>query len=101
MKYIRIILRDKREITLSFEKAENLLDHPNQIVRITDEEGKWTGEAINKSEIIWTQRDTDRERQEKQKELDKNALPEAEPTTQPNMHDYMPEFIKKRRGITD
>ncbi len=54
MKYIKILFRNKSEISLSFEKAQRLLDSPNQLIKITDEKGNWTGETINKSEIVGT-----------------------------------------------
>ena len=54
-------MRDKREITLPFDKAEKLLDSPNQLIKISGDDGIWFGETLNKSEIISTRRDYQKE----------------------------------------
>jgi hypothetical protein len=44
------------EYYLSDKKAEQVLNSPTNIVMIHDENGEWTGETINKSFIISTEK---------------------------------------------
>ena len=45
-----------REYLLPDRKAEQILASPKNIVMIDDENGNWTGETINKSFIICTEK---------------------------------------------
>lgn len=62
MKYIKFFMRDKRlDLTLSMAQAERVIDSPNQLVKITDEQGNWTGVTLNKAEIKGTDHDFEKE----------------------------------------
>lgn len=74
MKYIKFKLRNKTEITLPFEKAQKIIDSEGQIFKITDDKGNWTGKIINKSEIIETEVNSLKERDEMDLEMQRNAL---------------------------
>lgn len=41
-------------ILLPLEKAEKVLDSDQQIIKITDEQGNWTGQTLNKSFLVST-----------------------------------------------
>ena len=56
-KQVKINFRDKTSITLDLEVAEAILDSKDQLIKIYDTEGVWTGQSINKSEIVGTSRD--------------------------------------------
>ena len=61
-KYIKIYFRQKEHnITLPFEVAEQIISSPDQITMLK-KDGIWTGEIINKSEIVATHRDRSEER---------------------------------------
>lgn len=47
-------------ITMTAEKAIAILQSPNKIDLVTDDDGNWTGESINKAHIVSTQEDFDR-----------------------------------------
>lgn len=49
-------LSDGFEFSLSNDKARAFLESPEQIMMIADEEGKWTGTAINKAFLIRSER---------------------------------------------
>ncbi len=62
-KYVKFYMRNKAlNVTLPFEQAERVIDSPNQIVKLLDKQGNWTGDTINKAEIVGTTRDSDEER---------------------------------------
>lgn len=61
-KFIKIKMRDKSSVTLPFEVAEQILNSGDQLIMLNDENGKWTGVSINKSEIVHTERDNEEER---------------------------------------
>jgi len=62
MRYIRFNMSKGNPITVPEEKALLLLKSERKIDLISDEEGNWTGESINKSHIVSTQRDFEKER---------------------------------------
>ena len=55
---VKFVMSDKSEISLSMEKAEAVLNSPENIVMVS-ENGKWTGVTINKSFLIKTVRDNE------------------------------------------
>lgn len=64
MKYVKLFMRDKKHnITLPMEKAQRVIQSPNQLVMIMDDNGQWTGQTVNKSEIISTDHDWDKEKE--------------------------------------
>ena len=74
--YIKFVMSKGDPITLPMELAEKLIDKENQLLKIPDKNGKWTGQIINKAHIISTDHDTDRERTEA--ENDKMLIPKIE-----------------------
>ncbi len=55
-------MRDKTmSFTVPFEKAEAILDSPQQLIKITNDDGVWDGDSINKADIIGTYRDREAE----------------------------------------
>jgi len=72
-KFIKVCMRDKEHnITVPFEVAEQILASPDQITMLK-KDGIWTGEIINKSEIVATHRDYEEER-DQNRENDKSRL---------------------------
>lgn len=69
MKYVKIILSRGNPVSVSKEQAEKIFASKNQMLSILDENGKWTGEMINKSHIVKTEPDYDRENNEGMKVL--------------------------------
>jgi len=61
-KLVRFRFRDKTVKTFPIEQAEQILNSERQLVMLYDEEGKWTGQTINKGEILGTDRDFEEER---------------------------------------
>lgn len=51
-------------ILLPIEKAEKVLDSDQQIIKITDEQGNWTGQTLNKSFLVSTDVDIQASREE-------------------------------------
>ena len=60
MRYIKFVMAKGENITLPYEKAQQVLSSPQQVVRILDENGNWTGTTINKAHIICTKEDLER-----------------------------------------
>ena len=84
-KYIKIYFRQKEHnITLPFEVVEQILASPDQITmlkgKVGDEDDVWTGEIINKSEIVATHRDVEEER-DQNRENDRSRLLEEHQET--------------------
>ena len=95
-KYIKIFFRQKEHnITLPFEVVEQILTSPDQITmlkgKVGDEDNVWTGEIINKSEIVATHRDVEEER-DQNRENDKSRLLD--------IHQETPEEREKISKIT-
>jgi hypothetical protein len=65
MKYIKFVFRDKKTITLSFDQAERVINSTQQQVKILNEKSNWTGILINKAEIVKTEIDWEKMREEK------------------------------------
>jgi hypothetical protein len=85
MMFIKFILSKGDPITLPFEKAETVLTSQQQIVMITDESGKWTGQTINKAHIVVTMRDREAEKDAaRDKENKTPKLPEPKSNFSPN-----------------
>jgi hypothetical protein len=89
-KYIKICMRNKEHsITLPFEVAEQILNSPDQITMLK-KDGVWTGEIINKSEIVATHRDRDEEKHENYNEKQIAEL-ESKPI---DISRFKPDFLK-------
>jgi hypothetical protein len=63
-KFIKFTMSTKDTFTLPIEQAEEILRDPANIVMIS-KDGEWSGETINKSFIISTKRDFEKEREYK------------------------------------
>lgn len=89
-------MRDRRlDITLPMEQAKRIMESPNQLVMITDENGDWTGITINKAEIKGTDHDFDEERDHFVRMSPK--LPE--PIFQKvDISKYVPDIVKKNKN---
>ena len=83
-------MRNKEHsITLPFEVAEQILNSPDQITMLK-KDGVWTGEIINKSEIVATHRDRDEEKHENYNEKQIAEL-ESKPI---DISRFKPDFLK-------
>ncbi len=61
-------MRNKElNFTVDEERALKILNSPDQIIILNDENGNWQGDAINKSEIIGTKLDKEKTRDENYK----------------------------------
>ena len=68
-KLVKIKFRDKTHMTVTLEQAEAILNSQEQLVMLYNEEGEWTGQSINKSEIVGSDRDFYEEDREKNKDF--------------------------------
>lgn len=93
MKIIKIILSNKKEFRFPEDIAEAILDSEEQIIKITDENGKWTGESLNKAHIAHTEVDW----QETRLQAPKEKLLEA-PESTVDVKKYIPKFIAIMKG---
>lgn len=98
-KYIKFIMRNKEDnITLPFEQAEKVLNLPQQLVMIMDEGGNWTGDSINKTQVVTTYRDLERENIENPKIMIEE--PEISPLSEEQMKKVEEEKEKIRRKFS-
>jgi hypothetical protein len=89
-KYIKICMRNKEHnVTVPFEVAQEILESNDQIIMLK-KDGVWTGEIINKSEIVATHRDRE---EEKYQGYNKDQLPEPK-TEVIDVDKYKPDFMK-------
>jgi len=56
-KMIKFVMVKGEEITLPYELAQKVLNSPQQIVQVLNENGEWTGITINKAYIVYTKED--------------------------------------------
>lgn len=61
-KFIKFTMSTKETFTIPIEQAEEILRDPANMVMIS-KDGEWNGETINKSFIISTKRDFEKERE--------------------------------------
>lgn len=98
MKLVRIKFRDKTSIVMEMEQAEEILSSNQQLVMLYDDKGVWTGQSINKSEIIGTDRDFYEERRETSNS-EVEALPEpvlSQEERKKLLDKYRPVFLKRK-----
>lgn len=98
MKLVRIKFRDKTSIVMEMDQAEEILSSNQQLVMLYDDKGVWTGQSINKSEIIGTDRDFNEERIELSNK-DVKALTEpilSQEERKRLLEKYKPVFLKKK-----
>lgn len=98
MKLVRVKFRDKTSVVMDFEQAEEILNSNQQLIMLYDSEGNWTGQSINKSEIIGTERDLHEERRDSSNQPVKE-LPEPELSLEERkklLDKYKPVFLKKK-----
>lgn len=101
MKYVKFLMRNRElNITLPMEKAEKVLTSSQQLVMITDKDGKWDGETLNKAEIVGTVRDWDKERREMNSE-NQIEEPKLERLSFEEIQKFKPEFLKRDVGKTN
>lgn len=74
MRWIKIVLRNKKEFSFPEYKVEAILNSNDQLVRIYNKRNEWTGVTINKADIEYTEVDLDATRHWKMKHEPK--LPE-------------------------
>ena len=80
MKFVRFIFENKKvSFSVPFEKAQAILSDQEQVILITDKDGNWTGETINKAHLVATEPDLDAE-----KEWNQDQIVKIEPTKQDN-----------------
>lgn len=75
MKWIKIGMRDHKEFTFPEYKVLAILDSEDQLVRVHNKKGEWTGTTINKADISWTEFDPDKTREWARSH--QQALPES------------------------
>lgn len=92
-KQVRIFLRGGHSIVLPLEQVEQILASEEQIITFYDEQNRWTGESINKSEIIRTERDYEEERFLKQESTNKLPEPKGKLLSKEEIRKFRPDFI--------
>ena len=65
MKFIKIQMSRGDDLTFPSEEAKKILTDENQIVPITERDGKWYGRVINKAHIVSSNWDYDAEEEDK------------------------------------
>lgn len=96
MKAIKFYMSNKEEFVFDEIMAEAIIDSANQIVKIEDANGKWTGQTLNKAHIILTKPDWEETKHLERKE-DNLMLEEPEKDTnqiKDFLEKYRPESIK-------
>jgi len=69
-------MRDKKNnFTLPMWQAEQVLDSPNQLVKIS-ENGEWNGLTVNKADVAMTDRDREAEKEWRIENTDQLQAPE-------------------------
>jgi len=99
MKLVRIKFRDKTSIVMEMEQAEEILSSNQQLVMLYDDKRVWTGQSINKSEIIGTDRDFYEEKRETSNQ-DTKTLPEpilSQEERKRLLDKYKPVHLKKKQ----
>lgn len=102
MKIIRFSMSKGDPILMPFDKAQKVLDSDKQIIKVSDEDGNWTGQTLNKSFLVSTDIDIPASR-EKSKKLDRklNNLFMAAPSERGTksmaeiLAEHKPEFLKE------
>jgi hypothetical protein len=96
MKFIKFTMSTKETFTLPMEQAQAILNDPANVVMIS-ENGEWNGETINKSFLISTKRDLDKEREYKMYDAKIALIEEHKPNAQEIkdlLGKHKPDFIK-------
>ena len=94
MRQIKFYLSNKAEYIFDIDIAEAILDSEDQIIKIYDINGDWTGAMIKKAHIINTKYDVDATRQ-LNTEIQK--LPEMTKKEAKELQDKKIELLKKYR----
>lgn len=99
--YVKITMSKGEPFSLPYEKALQLLSNAQQIVMLTDENGKWSGETINKAHIVCTDIDSEKT----SRITDESRLledPNSRPMTEEQraqvgilLEKYKPNFLRK------
>lgn len=89
-------MSDGPHFVLQEDLAMRIIDSAQQMIKVTDREGKWTGQTINKAHIISTDRDRDAERDWHRSNA--RQLPEGKEIITPEQQKRME---KKRKEISD
>lgn len=101
MKQVRFYMANKKEYLFDEETAEMILDQEEQIVRLADKDGKWTGESLNKAHLVCTDVDWIETRQESRRENKDHLLEEPDKDVSQIKHFlkiYKPEFLKNKKN---
>ena len=92
-RFIKFTMSDGPHFTLPEAIAQRILDSAQQMIKVTDQNGKWTGQTINKAHIISTDRDRDAERDFNLQNV--RQLPEPEKTITPEQEKRIGEIRKQ------
>ncbi len=95
-------MSNKAEYVFDDDIAEAILDSEDQLVKIVDENGRWTGETLNKAHIINTKFDVDETRQlnkeiPKLPKMSKKEEKEMLDTRKKMLLKYKPKFLKDEK----
>lgn len=82
MNWIKIVLRTGKDFSFPDYKVLAILESEEQLVRVHNKKGEWTGATINKADISYTEYDGDRTRQWNEKHGLKLPEPEADELSQ-------------------
>ena len=93
MKKIKFIMSSGPGLIIPFDKAQSILESPQQIVMLYDEKGDWTGKTINKAHIVDTDIDYSEIRaSDRPPEL---SEPMVDPKLIKKLTSIKPEYLKK------
>jgi hypothetical protein len=95
MRFIKIALRGGKEFSFPDYKVNAVLNSQEQLVRVTNKKGEWTGTTINKADIQYTEYDPFATREWKLEHEKTNALPEGGELEQEEIRKKIKEVGKK------
>lgn len=79
MKFVKFFLTAGEPITLSFDQAKRVMASKSNLAMISDSNGEWTGDTLNKACIVQTMRDRRAEQDWREKNQLKISIPKQSP----------------------
>lgn len=80
--YIKFVMSKGDPITVDEAQAIRILNSPNQLLMVMDDNGQWTHKTINKAHIVETVEDYDKMRAEAENERSRTLKLSAPPLSE-------------------
>lgn len=98
-RWIKFTMSTGSPISIREEIAEAILDSEGQLLKIPDDDGRWSGKTINKAHIVSTDYDFDKERSEAEKERMNTPKLEAPKMTEAQRKKQVDTINKMRKEL--